>query len=162
MFWIIVLIFAGLMGKWYYKDCYDVGMGILCFLMVSMMGAVIGVFGMALCTIEGGEFDREEVINTLDIHSIKNGQEFSGSFFLGIGSIGSSQYYVSYVDVGDGFVQQVKYSTNKPELRRLILNLLELILWFLLKEWMLLLGSSLLTQNFIVINITICMCRREL
>lgn len=54
----------------------------------------------------------ETVINTLNIKSMKPTSNIRGSFVLGSGSIDTSDYFVTLVDVGNGYYRKMKFNVD--------------------------------------------------
>jgi hypothetical protein len=72
----------------------------------------VGMFvGLVIAFIIGTQVEKQETSITLDLVSLRNSQGISGSFFLGTGSIGSSDYYFYNTGSEDAF-RPGKVETN--------------------------------------------------
>lgn len=54
----------------------------------------------------------DKVVNTFNIKSMKPTSNVSGSFVLGSGSINTSEYFITLVDIGNGYYKKMKFDVN--------------------------------------------------
>jgi len=101
----ILAIFQGNRKELAFKEVLTLSL-----VMGIALGGLISFIPHALIRIdsEKGFTQISETVYSNEIASIKDDEKFSGSFFLGCGSIGSTQYYTYFLKLDDGGLKRGK------------------------------------------------------
>ena len=102
------LIFALVIVIFAWRPLYEDSFGFLEYLLSTMFLAMLAIAGLvagiAVALIVGAAVPKHWTEGeTIKLVSLRSGDSVSGSFFLGTGSIGTTQYYFYYKEAGRGY-----------------------------------------------------------
>jgi len=99
-------------GKKDFSELFSIILFIL--FVAGCMGGALTAFPQMWYRLENTQYSEKikEVVYSINIISIRNSDKTSGSFFLGCGSIDSTEYYVYFKQYEDGGVKRGMVTTS--------------------------------------------------